>query len=105
MNLKEAREALKPPLIFGDSKQCEAIAFLSKAEELKNLILEKGFDTSTCSTCHGEREVECDECEGTGKLDCHDCDGTGFKEEIIMQDGQEPSYELLLAAKTMIDEE
>jgi RecJ-like exonuclease len=70
MNEREAFARLKPPLIFGNEWQIEAVRFLSWLEEKRAL----GEDEETnCPECDGTGEIviECEECDGTGTISDH----------------------------------
>lgn len=100
MTVKEAREALKPPLVFGDEKQIKAAALVSEAlthlgeyDSLPCPVCD--FGMCGCDECGGDGEAsdgeECSWCDGTGSVDCDLCDAKGDvgRSEIEAMDHRE----------------
>jgi hypothetical protein len=84
MDVREARSALKRPLVFGDEQQIRAIRFLDEVAEAVKVIT----DAAECTKCNGngriyEYDADCEACGGKGcdeceeLADCLACDGLG----------------------------
>ena len=81
MTLTEARNKLKPPLIFGKTDQIQAADFIGRVQECLD-AMNHCPHKNDCKGCGGTGEVTCEECEGTGvccecERDCLECVGIG----------------------------
>lgn len=97
MTLKEARQKLAGPLVFGDAEQCQAIKTISEIEAVVDRIKAEKANVRKCDECEGEGEHSCS-CGDSH--DCNKCDGTGLNEcpswfREVDQDTREEVLELL----------
>jgi hypothetical protein len=99
MTLQEARLVLSEKLVFGDSRQLEAVSYIERIEAIAGKVAEKCPNLKYCKVCRGEGEHDCD-CGNAH--DCEECDGTGW----LGSDGLVDDYDsqLLRDALKMIDE-
>lgn len=74
MTLQEAKAVLSGPLVFGDTKQIEAVKTIEQFESREE---KKRTSKNACPECNGTKKAQCWMCDGTGETDCDVCDGTG----------------------------
>jgi hypothetical protein len=73
MTIKEARERLKPPLVFGKAEQIAAVRFIEEYERAKAAL--ENCPHGDCDVCDGEGTEECRVCAGSGRVECSECMG------------------------------
>ncbi len=75
MTLTEARQALTPPLMFGDEHQIEALEIISETNSARADLKLVFDELIECGMCGGAGVRKC--CECRQELDCTSCNGEG----------------------------
>jgi RecJ-like exonuclease len=73
MTVKQSKNILEKKLIFGDTKQIEALNILRLVDKMKELKEQYPNIDYTCVECFGtgltQYKEECDYCDGTGDIE------------------------------------